>query len=183
MSLPYLALAHPSQEGWGRESEMYRWKNSWVKTIEQLKQKLHMPTRQNKEFIHHFPLSVRCLSLGNRASSCVKHTWEDRQRKQNAQMPPSSFFHRAFVVWNIPWGELFQLWPSQLLEHAQPPDWPGSLRGREILVRVWALLSTSWTSLGYQHFPAQIQNTVPCQLLWRKWTAQREKEENSSKFL
>lgn len=47
----------------------HRWENSWVelKTFEKLKQKLHMQTRQNKEFIHPFPLSVRCLAISAKA--------------------------------------------------------------------------------------------------------------------
>lgn len=70
------------------------------------------------------------------------------------------------------------LWPvgiscssSQLLVHPQSPPWLGEVRSRKGLDFVQVLLSNNKNiSLSSTLFPAQILNTAPQQLPWRKLT-------------
>lgn len=141
-------LSHFPQRGGEQNQKGKSEKNSWVET-NTVKQKLHIQAKQNKELIHYFTLA------GKRSAIASKAEYNNNLGRQTPLLwmssPSCSTFSLALIAVKglstksrrveHPFGQLSRLCP--LLVHLWPPCWQHSMRNREGLHAVWALLSNN----------------------------------------
>lgn len=134
----------------------------------------------------------RCSAIPRRAR--LHHMWRWHGKK-NAITPiaplpfPSSspsFLCWVWWVWNIPWVSWGHLsWLCPLPTSCAPPTYllVAWVRSRKGLDCVQALLINKENIPELPtHFQAQIQNTTPYKVLWRKWSVSQLKPTQSEKF-
>lgn len=141
---------HFSPAEWRRESEKWKWQNSFIEIKSLINKAVCAQVKQNKKFIQSFP-SVQPCSGKPWSITCYSDLGKQMLQLSTSILPFSS---AAFIAdHNVIWHGT-SLWsvviscpscvPSQLLMLPHPGHWQGSVKNREILDAVQWLLSSSY---------------------------------------
>lgn len=143
-------------------------------------------SRAKQGIIHCFPRAGRSSVMSRRAGLHQTQQLPGKTNTQTLNIPLSSFFLPALHVecdarcgishWSVETSCPCCV-SSQLLVSPQLPHWQGGTRTRKGLGSLQALLTNNYNiPILSSLFPAQFQDTAPCQLLWRKLPLSQRKQ-------